>query len=293
MNYDTICLSSGGMFGISFIGVIDYLINEKIINLDNIKNYAGTSVGTIILFFIIIGYSMKEMNDIIIHFNFSKLDIDCNLDNIFNNYGINDGVKVICMLKFFLKNKMDIDDITFIELYEKYGKNFIVVGTNFSNGGETIFNYINSPNLSIITAIRISISIPFIFTPYLYNNEYYVDGGLTNMFPINHCNQETTIGIRLPYARTFELNNVVDIFINSIQIILKSVSCKDKYEFEDNIINIDHNEISIFNLKISLERKIHLLNMGRKFVIEHFNNNKTYIRKICSDILDEIISNIV
>ena len=293
MDYDTLCLGSGGMFGISYIGVIDYLIKEEIINLDKIKNYAGTSVGTIILFFIIMGYSMKELNDIVIYFNFNKLDIDCNLDDIFNNYGMNDGIKIIYLLKFFLKKKMNIDDITFIELYEKYNKKFIIIGTNFSKGEETVFNYINTPNLSIITAIRISISIPFIFTPYLYNNEYYVDGGLTNMFPIKHCNQETTIGIRLPYSKTFKLDNVCDIFINTLQIILKSVSCKDNFEFKDNIISIDHNEIAVFNLNITLERKIHLINMGVRFVIEHFNNNKIYIRKICSNVLDEIISSIV
>ena len=55
MIYDTLCLSSGGIYGLSYIGALDYLINEKILNLNNIKNFAGTSIGSVILFFIIIG----------------------------------------------------------------------------------------------------------------------------------------------------------------------------------------------------------------------------------------------
>jgi NTE family protein len=39
--------------------------------------------------------------------------------------------------------------------------------------------------MSVRLAIRISISVPIVFTPVLYNNNYYVDGGVINNFPMN------------------------------------------------------------------------------------------------------------
>lgn len=292
MIYDTLCLSSGGVYGIAYIGALDYLIEEKIIKLDNIKNYVGTSIGALFLFFVIIGYSVKDINDIIINLNFSNLQTEINIDNILENYGINNGHKFIYMIKYYLKNKLNIDDITFKELYLNYNKNFTVIGTNLSKGVEAIFNYNNTPNMSIITAVRISISIPIIFTPVLYNDEYYVDGALTNTFPINHCDQERTISINLPYSDFFENNNIVDVFLNSFKIILKSVSCKNEFKIPDNIINIHSDKYSSFDLNTTLETKINLIKNGRESALNHVNNSKLLIKIVCNSILDEIINNI-
>jgi NTE family protein len=293
MIYDTLCLSSGGVYGIAYIGALDYLIEEKIIDLNNIKNFVGTSVGALTLFMIIIGYSIKDMNDIIINLNFSKLQTELKIEELLGNYGINNGSKFIYMLKFFINKKLKVDDITFNELYLKYKKNFIVIGTNFSKGEETIFNYKNTPDMSIVTAIRISISVPFVFTPVLYNDEYYVDGALTNIFPINHCNQETTIALNLPYANSYKINNILDVFLNSLKIVAKSIACKNECKINDNIINIPSEAFSSFDLDIKLETKISLINIGREHTINHVNNSKLLIKIICSNLLDEIINKII
>ena len=293
MIYDTLCLSSGGIYGLSYIGALDYLINEKILNLNNIKNFAGTSIGSVILFFIIIGYTIKEINYIIINLNFFKLQSEINIENLLINNGINNGLKIIILLKFFLNKKLNIDDITFKELHLKYNKNFIVIGTNFSKGEEAIFNHINTPDMSIITAIRISISIPFIFTPVLYNNEYYVDGALTNTLPINYCNEETTISINLPYSDSYKIDNIFDVLLNSIKIMSKSISCKNKCNINDNIINIYNDEsYTSYELNINLETKINLINLGRETTIKHVKNSKKLIYIICENVINDIINKI-
>lgn len=293
MVYDTLCLSSGGMNGISFIGVLDYLIEEKIIDLNNIKNFVGTSIGSMILYLIIIGYTIKEINNIIIKLNFSNLQTETNIEHLLKDFGINNGSKVLCVLKFFLNKKLNIDDMTFNELYIKYKKNFIVIATNFSKGVESKFDYKNTPDMSIITAVRISSSIPIIFTPVLYNNEYYVDGALTNMFPLDHCNQETTIGINISYCDYYKINNILDILLNSCNIIAKTINSKNKCNISDNIINIYNDDQSLFDLNITLERKIKLINIGRETAIKHINNSKIHIKMICLNILNDIIDGII
>jgi len=297
MVYDTLCLSSGGIYGIAFIGALDYLIEEKILDLNSIKIYVGTSVGAFILFLIMLGNTIKDINRIIININFNKLNTNVQIDNILENFGINNGEKTMFIIKYCLKKKLKVDDITFNELYTKYNKKFTVIGTNFSKGVEEVFNHQNTPDMSVITAIRISISIPLIFMPVLYNNQYYVDGALTNMFPINHCNQETTIAINISYPDNFNINNIFDVLLNSIQIVSKTISCKNKCIIYDNIININpknnYENDSFFDLNITLEMKINLINIGREITMKHVNNCKLHIKIICSSILNEIIDEII
>jgi len=292
MIYDTLCLSSGGVYGLAYIGALDYLVDENIIYLDKINNYVGTSIGSLILFFIVIGYNIKEINEIIINLNFSKLQSEINIENVLLNNGINDGSKFIILLKFFLKKKLNKNDITFNELYLKLNKNFTVIGTNYSKGEEAIFNYIKTPDMSIITAIRISISVPIIFTPVLYKDEYYIDGALTNTFPINHCNQETTIALNLPYSNSYKIDNIIDILMNSIKIMSKSISCKNEFQISDNIINIYNEEFNSFDLNVSLETKIKLISIGRDAIIEHVNKSKKLINLLCTNIINDIINHI-
>jgi len=50
--------------------------------------------------------------------------------------------------------------------------------------GVRYFDYTNQPNLSVVTAIRMSISYPGYFTAVRYQGDYYVDGGMLDNVPI-------------------------------------------------------------------------------------------------------------
>jgi len=277
MNYDTLCFSSGGTAGISYIGAIACLIKSKILNLNTIKKYVGTSIGAIFLFFILLDYSILEINNIVIDYDLKCLQGDITIDEVLQKHGFCNGDNLVSFLKNILKKKKNINDITFYDLYNKYNKNFIVIGTNLSNGTEEAFNYINNPNMSVILAIRISVSLPAVFTPVLYNNNYYVDGGLKNTFPINYCDQKTTLAINLPYSSKYEVNNIFDVCINSMQIALKSISTKNNYIDNHNIINVNSLEgYSFFNFDITTKDKIKFIIVGWNHTLEHINNNKKY-----------------
>jgi predicted acylesterase/phospholipase RssA len=168
-----------------------------------------------------------------------------------------------------------------------------VIGTNYSKGEEAVFNYNKTPDMSIVTAIRISISVPIIFTPVLYKNEYYIDGALTNTFPINYCNQETTIAINLPYSNSYKIDNIIDILLNSIKIMSKSISCKNECQISDNIINIYNEEFDSFDLNVTLETKIKLFSIGRETIIEHVNKSQKLINLICINVINDIINHII
>lgn len=235
--FNTLCLSSGGINGFSFIGAILYLSKMDYIDLNDIKNYYGTSIGSILCFLLVIGYTPSEIINILYDSNFN-LSTEIDIDNLISNYGLDNFNKIIDILINYLEKKLNVKDITFNELFIRTNKNLVVNTTNFTKHCEEILSYDLTPDLSVILAIRMSSSIPFIFEPILYNNCYYMDGGVSNQFLINHCNPKTTLGIFYNCKDNNKLESITDLLIG----ILNILSIKEYDQTKYKIINIKFKE---------------------------------------------------
>ena len=77
-------ISSGGITGVGFIGILKYLNELKL--LDNVEKYVGTSIGSTICLALSIGYTWKQLYDFCYRFDVSKLIGDVTLDNFLQNY---------------------------------------------------------------------------------------------------------------------------------------------------------------------------------------------------------------
>jgi len=291
MEYDTICMSGGGVKGFAFIGALDYLNKKKIINIDNIKNWVGTSIGSILAYAFVCGFSITEMENFIIEFDFTKTNPDISIDNIFISHGISDGKRAEFILRSFIQHKFNIDDITFLELYKLTQKNLLIIGTNFTHACEEVFSHNTTPDMSVVTAVRISMSIPVFFTPVLYNNCYYVDGSITNNFPINHCDKYTTIGLYIRNNNDTcnnEITSIVSIIIGCMNIISDTINHKD-INMCDNIVQIDNYKHEFINFDFTIETKMKLLKLGHTYAKKFI---KDMPRKICVAIINKIIDDV-
>jgi hypothetical protein len=289
---DTLCISGGGINAFSFIGALEYLLSIKYINLKLIKTYIGTSAGAMICFLLSINYTINDLKKFILNFNFNIINDNIDLDNIFLNCGINDGSKIIYIFRKFLQNKYNnLNDITFIEHYNLTNNKLIIIGTNYTTSSEEIFSFEKTPDMSILIAIRISSSIPFIFTPVLYNNNYYVDGALLNNFPINYCNIKNTLGIKLKHNKINNCDNILSFFINCIKIITNTHNNNYININSLNIIEIDILNKNIgLNFNINYNEKEDLISNGFKEA-EYYITNIGY--NICNSIINDIINDIV
>ena len=281
-----LCFSGGGIKGLSFIGALQKLIEDDLINMNNIELFCGTSAGSMIAFLLNIGLSVYEMKDFILAFNFSKLNGEINCIDVFDKdkLGINNGERIKLIFIKFLEKKYNKSDITFKELFELTNKKLIIIGTNITNSEETIFNIDLTPNFSVLTAIRISISIPGIFTPVKIDNIIYVDGAIVNNFPINHCLDYKTIGFYIKNSQKNEINSIQDLITSCLSIACNVISektindinkinpneCWNKYK--KLIIKIDNPNFEYTNFDISYEYKNNLIELGTK-TIETFINN--------------------
>jgi len=181
-NLDTLVFSSGGIRFIAFVGAMKALNKKNM--LKNIKTYVGVSAGAIFAYFLNIGYSWQELYKITMEFNFSQLN-QFNIEIFFERYGLNDGEKLTDFIKMVTIRKQLNENITFLELYNFTHKKLIISATCISNSQLEYFDYIRTPNMKILTAIRLSMSVPYYFTTEEYSGKLYIDGAILEHLPVS------------------------------------------------------------------------------------------------------------
>ena len=197
-DYEYLVFSGGGIKGISFAGAIKILHKLCIIYSENkefkLKGVAGTSAGSIIASLLAIGYEPDELIEIISNLDFGKIADDRlgyirDSINFVKDWGICPGNYILDFLGELINKKTGNPDYTIQNLYDDKNVKLVIVTTD-ANYSKSIYLYPNNPieaysKIPIRVAVRMSIGIPFVFEPRLYNESYFVDGGVLDNYPIH------------------------------------------------------------------------------------------------------------
>jgi NTE family protein len=184
-------LSGGGMSGIAMLGTLHEMYNQNLLN--HVNRIIGTSIGGVIGFLINMGYTPQIIFEIITELDFNIFrEINCDRIMMFyDTLGFADGTTIMKIIRILQKHKKIDDSITFKQLYEITNVELLITGYNLNKSNTDCFNYIDNPDMSVLLAIRITISIPLYFKPVKYNNSLYVDGGTVEPIPIRFCKRRS------------------------------------------------------------------------------------------------------
>jgi NTE family protein len=287
MKYKNLIISSGSIKGFYFLGALKYLYEK---NLLDIKKILGVSIGSVISYLLIIGYDINFLIDVFEKMNIQKYMPEINIDTILEEYYFFDNSKFDKIIIFFTKKKNLNLNITLLELYKKTNIEFILGSSNISKNTYEYISYKNYPDLSVLTALKMSYAIPLIFKPIIYNDQYYVDGALKNSFPIKYFKNDikNTIGIQL----LLENEQITDISSYLKNIMKSCINNKSINHYPNNSILIeDIFNISFFDLintdKVANIRK-NMINKGYEQAQIFFDNKYNFIKNIVLDIINNI-----
>lgn len=248
MSINTIVLSGAGYKGYIHLGVLNVLLGEY--NVEDIKVFAGTSIGSLICFLICLGLEPIKIMDILI--NDDRLHSkSISFFDITEKFGI---IDMVCLedkiAEFVEKEKLYY---TFEELLEKTGKHLICVAGNLDKLTVEYFSVETTPNLRCIDAVLASCCIPGIFQARRIKGDLCVDGGPVDHFPyafacdyakrnIRNNNQENSfpnINFGVVISPTVEegVCNIVDFFYRlvSFPTHIKNAA----YKNIDNVLYIE------------------------------------------------------
>jgi len=161
----TLVLSGGGARGFAHIGAIEEIERRGYI----INSIAGTSMGALIGGVYATG-KLNEFKDWA--YNLHKQEIFKLIDFSFSNQGLIKGDKVFKTMKKF------IPDANIEDLKIKY----TATAFDIAQTKEIVFR-----KGSLYNAIRASISIPTVFTPFIDGDSVLVDGGVVNNIPMSNA----------------------------------------------------------------------------------------------------------
>lgn len=168
-------ISSAGPYGLIQLGMLSSLA------LESLESIRGTSAGSIIAVLLSIGIPIDEIIEYIVKrplHKWFKLDLT-----------LHAFISANCFTELLspLFHAYDIPlTITMKELYERTNIDIYLYTTAVNDLKTVELHHLTHPYLSVMTAISMSSSIPFMFPPVFYEGDYHIDGGL-----LMHCPPST------------------------------------------------------------------------------------------------------
>jgi predicted acylesterase/phospholipase RssA len=279
--FTKLVIAGGAIKSLSAIGSIAYL--EEVHLVQNLKHFIGTSAGSIICLFMVLGYKAQEivkfLNENIERDEIANVNIE-DFFGIIDNYGLNLGKNLEYFLSSAIYEKMKVKDVTFLDLVKHTGKDFIVCVSNLSKEKEEFWCVDTVPNMSVVKAIKASCSLPILFTPTKHNGDLYLDGGLYNNFPIDYFTKSVSdikdiIGINIVSSSKKTTDTFVDYITKIFQTVINRLPKEYTNELNDNVLTLqfeDEGWISFKGMRIDISKDI-----LEKYILTGYQEMKSLI----------------
>jgi NTE family protein len=272
-------LSGGGMRAVAHLGALHVLETNNL--LSHVEEYIGVSAGAFLAFCLCIGYSLKELQQIVLSFDF-QLIRNISPDSMVEfplTFGLDNGEKLLKLLHSVMRIKGISQDITFSELPTK--KSLRCFATDIYRCKLREFSHSKTPAVKITTALVASMCLPAYFIPIEdpETGHLLVDGGVLHNYPIGFLSSEEieqSLGITFTYEHT-NVESIPDIgtFVSQIfacYYMPRSRQSEEKYK--DRTICIPCGEIPAWDFEATLEDKQGLIQMGKQATHEFLERRK-------------------
>jgi len=266
MKVDTLFLSACGSKISGYVGVFRALLEKKTIELDKIERYVCCSAGAIVGINLCSGLSLSILEELSFKINYTELYNLNDLDDLFKNHGLFSNKRIGYFISSIIYTVYKTRDITLLEFYKKTKKHFICKVYNLSKKHDEYICYKTHPDLSIITLVRMTTCIPIMFKPILYENEYFIDGGITGLMPFIEKYKDY-IGIYICNKCNQDIEKM-----DAIEYIIKILTCNSSVKLKnDRMITISEFNESVCDFNITNKRKKEIIHKSYEVAIDHIN----------------------
>jgi predicted acylesterase/phospholipase RssA len=275
-DFDTLVLSGGSIHAIIMLGALQYTDDNYL--LKKIHRYIGTSAGAMCGYLLAIGYTPIE---IMVHLCTKQMlekMKNFNVVAMMNGSGATSFSHIQEQLE-----KMTIEKIgtliTLGDLYHKYGKEFYCITHNLTSDKLEVLSYETYPDMPCLIALRMSANLPFIFDHFKYMGNFYIDGGISNNFPIDIGNEK---GIKILGLNIVNSNsNFSQNKDNMLEYIYQLMSIPIKHNVLNNIkyvsdkctiVTLQPDKTPFFDFSLDTHTKLDMFSNGFAQMKEYWEN---------------------
>lgn len=248
MNTKHLVIGPGGMGYFALLGVYSKIEN----NLKKLEGISGSSAGALLALFISIGKSAQEIYDLSINTDIKDL-VKYNIKSFLDNYGLIDHSQIREKLIEICRGEPSFNDIE---------KDLYISAFNVNSAKTEYFSKYTHPEMSVIDAVCMSISVPFLFSSVKMNNNVYIDGGTMETYPVPPFLNKNPSEILVIRIVTNTVSHEITGFKSYIDSLIRStLKNRTSYDGMFPTITLDLSEYNIFDFNMSEEDKLKLFFM--------------------------------
>lgn len=263
----------GGVKGIALVGALQVAEERGVL----FESVGGASAGAIVAALYAAGYSASEMRLILESVQFDKLLDRASLTRLAlaRTLGLYRGKLFQDWIHKLLAKKS-------VRYFQDCPKGLRIVATNLTERTLVTLDAASHPNLEVSEAIRMSMSIPFVFEPVRLGRNLMVDGGVLSNFPLSLFDGNQTLGFRL-HAKAATLPFAPEGYGDYLMAIMGAMlDGRDNYDVQTmklaGLIEVDPGRISSTQFKLSASEKADLyeqgVSAGNRFFVEPDNTDR-------------------
>jgi len=245
-------IGPGAMAYFAFAGALSALKDFGALN--DLEDISGSSAGSILaLLYILTKGDMLRVMECSIDVPVGNL-IKPVIKTLIKSFGLVGTTKIRKIFKTLVRDFMGKDDVTFAELYAHWPVRLHVAACCIELSTTHYFSVDTSPNMSVLDAITMSISVPFLFASFQYGPWHYIDGGTLEESPCGPFIGKDSVCVIRMNKWGIE-TNLKDLKSYAIQIINSAMYLRHKYpHFPTVLVDADN----IFDFKVSSDAKIRM-----------------------------------
>uniref|UniRef100_A0A7S0JFX3 PNPLA domain-containing protein n=1 Tax=Calcidiscus leptoporus TaxID=127549 RepID=A0A7S0JFX3_9EUKA len=204
---------------------------------EKLTTLAGVSAGAVVVACVAVGYRAEELHQVVLSLPFprfmqpelasilrtagsflygtlDKLGMDRAKTAVAplalgNGPGVNTGQLLERLTGDALANKCGDADITLGQVARAFGKRLVIIVTELDSGREKRLTPESDPDLPVRVAVRMSMGVPGLMEPFLYNGHVYCDGGMMNDFPMDALPESGRLGLMVRPVEWVAFNSSV------------------------------------------------------------------------------------
>ncbi len=268
--------------------------------LHNLVSVSASSGGAIVGLLLLLRYSITVMEELCLKIEYQRHIQRIDLANLLSNYGLDDANNMIKILKRVIRQKMGDPEATFADLYRSYPCLFNVTGTNLSTMSLVLFNHIDTPDLPLWKAIRITTCVPLMFTSVRLEDDHLCDGAVLSYFPIHLVPRlgidDRVIGMCIDKG---DQRNVIDDLFSYVMALAKTLTRnihhasiqKNASSYDEVVLKTRHEEMYV--MERDIEQKKFLIESGNAQTRSYYARDEIVVKHMVLDIVRNVLRSAV
>jgi predicted acylesterase/phospholipase RssA len=275
----------GGVRCVAHVGVLKALDSANLLGC--VKEMIGISAGALFALLYVLGYSIRQIEELALKFDFTVLGAIEPEDILLfpMTLGLNSGEAVDKLITSILHQKGFDKDISFSELAKKTKLTFRCYATDLQKSKIKEMSVWTTPAMSIKTAVRASMCLPVLYSPVKEGDSLLVDGGLLHNLPLVFLTQaeiEETLCVLFVSGETVPkpIDSVLDFFkyIYDGALMMRNIPYIQKYK--ERLILIDTCHFGALSFDESEEVRAKFIKVALKASREFLKKARKPLRRV-------------